>query len=983
MTQRAIRTVLATLALWSVAPTAPASGQGALSPARVWEDSIVLPTYEEGLPDPNPPFDFFSPPRLNYPYTLRTNLTDRRAPRTWRTLNLENEFLSCVILPDLGGHLYRCIDKINGANVFYANPSIKLTQIAYRGAWAALGIEFNFPVSHNWMTTSPVDFATASHDDGSASVWIGNIDRAYGMQWRTELRLHPGRAELEQHTTLYNRSDFRHRFYWWTNAAVQVWDDSRILYPMRYTASHGFRDVDTWPVDARGTDNSVVGNHIFGPVSRFSHGSREPYMAVYHPRTNAGVVHYADIDDLPAKKIWSWGSDANGLRWRKALSDNNSAYAEIQRGLFRDQETYGFLEPQQTIRFSEYWIPIRDIDSVARANRYAVMNMRRDGANGMIVKVNVTRPQEQARIELDAGERLIESIEADMAPDVTWAYVFELLEADQPQTITVRDRHGNALLTHTEAQYDFAAPSEITLGPQPTYEPPALEHRSEGDYLAVGIDQERNGRRLEALRSYRDGLQRFPQSVWLRKAAGRLAVVLKRYAEARVDLEAVLSRVSNDYEAAYYLGHAEAGLHDTVRARSHWEEAQHYGTFRPAALFHLAALDARAGDLQGAATRLGELIDETPHAVRAGGLRVALLRNGVQAPGALAELDRWIAHDPTNAFLRYEATRAKQPDPTLAAHLAADPERILEIVVDYIRFGLWDDALSVLSAEYPMDGSVHAEPGMPHPSQYPLVAYYRAYVRHKMDQDPSADLAIASALSTAYVFPNRVETFAVLGNALDHDSEDATAHFLLGSLFLTGGQSDSALTHWETARQLNPDIPTLHRNMGYALLHSGGSPELAARLFREGIRGDAKNVDLYFGLDDALLRSGRTSSERADALLLYPNDAAMPAQLVYRSARRLAEAHRFDEADALFAHRFFPSEEGGINVRQVYLEVRAARAQELAKVGECAEAGAIVNRLTVPVDSLPFTQDGLGDFLDREVIQHSVATVRDRCPEEV
>ena len=343
----------------AVAPAARPRGaapgtQAAPAAVRVWQDTIALPTYEEGLPDPNPPFDLFLTRFFSYPYTLRRNLTDRRATRRWRALNLENEYLKCVVLPDLGGHLYSCTDKVNGAQLFYANPSIKYAQIAYRGAWTALGVEFNFPVSHNWMTASPVDFATATGADGSASVWIGNIDRPYGMSWRVELTLRPGRAVLEQHTTLYNRSDARHRFYWWTNAGVRVWDDSRILYPMRFTAAHGFADVDTWPVNAKGVDLSVVGNHKDGPVSRFSYGSREPYMAVYHPRTRAGVVHYSSPVDLPSKKIWSWGSDAAGLDWRRALSDDESAYVEIQAGLFRNQETYAFLDPQESIHFSEY-----------------------------------------------------------------------------------------------------------------------------------------------------------------------------------------------------------------------------------------------------------------------------------------------------------------------------------------------------------------------------------------------------------------------------------------------------------------------------------------------------------------------------------------------------------------------------------------------------------------------------------------------------
>ncbi len=159
---------------------------------RVAEATVTLPTYEEDLPDVNPRFDLFARrPFLIYPYTARTNLTDRRADRTWRTLELENEHLKLVVLPDLGGRIYSCVDKATGAEMFYANPSIKFADVAYRGAWVALGVEFNFPVSHNWATVSPVDFGTVRHEDGSASVWVGTIDRPYGMQWRVELTLAP------------------------------------------------------------------------------------------------------------------------------------------------------------------------------------------------------------------------------------------------------------------------------------------------------------------------------------------------------------------------------------------------------------------------------------------------------------------------------------------------------------------------------------------------------------------------------------------------------------------------------------------------------------------------------------------------------------------------------------------------------------------------------------------------------------------------
>jgi hypothetical protein len=192
---------------------------------RVWQGTMTLPTYEEGQPDPNPPFDQYENNRFNYPYTLRHNLTDRRTDHAWRALFLENEYLKCSVLPDIGGHLYSCTDKVSGKPIFYENPSIKKAAVAYRGAWAAFGIEFNFPVSHNWVTASPVDFAFGKNADGSASIQVGNIDRVYGMQWTVELILRPRSTVLEERVTLNNRSDVRHRFYWWNNAGVQVWDD--------------------------------------------------------------------------------------------------------------------------------------------------------------------------------------------------------------------------------------------------------------------------------------------------------------------------------------------------------------------------------------------------------------------------------------------------------------------------------------------------------------------------------------------------------------------------------------------------------------------------------------------------------------------------------------------------------------------------------------------------------------------------------------
>jgi tetratricopeptide (TPR) repeat protein len=965
-----------------------AQSSGSQNPAgaavHVWQDTIELPTYEEGLPDENPPFDqFVTNGRYNYPYTIRENLTNRVAPRRWRTLNLENEYLKCVILPDLGGHLYRCVDKRNGADLFYANPSLKFARIAYRGVWAAYGVEFNFPVSHNWMTASPVDFSTSTAADGSASVWVGNIDRVYGMEWCVELTLYPGQAALEQKTTLYNPGGERHRFYWWTNAGVQVWDDSRLYYPQEFSVFHGFTDLDTWPVDRTGVDLSIVGNHKFGAVSRFSYASNEPYMGIYHPKTNAGLVHYSTRDDLPSKKVFSWGSDAEGLEWRNALSDNHSAYVEIQAGLFRNQETYGFLGPQQSIHFTEIWLPILEIGGVTRANPNAVLNLTRIPSNDSKVvsleaAFNVTRDYPGAKLELLDGSKSIASEVVSLTPRSTFRKQFPGLPAEKIYTITLSDESGKTILTHTEGKYDFLPKSEVPKELPPPYSYPSVEKRSEGDFLELGTEQERNGEVLTALSTYREGLKRFPESVVLHRATGRLDVGLKQFAGAITQLAPVLTRISNDKEASYYLGLAYVATNEPEKSRRAFEVSEQYGTSRAPSLLELAALDARSGDLRKAHDKLAIAYTEFPDAVRLSDLDVALLRHLGDSKAASQHFEQLQTADPANTFLRYEATLLGHEDDSLWQHLAADPERILNIAVLYMQFGFYADAANLLARNYPTGPEVVSEPGISRPESYPLIAYYRGYCREMLRQDGSADFRAASQMPTTFVFPSRAESFDVLKRAITENPKDANAHALLGSLYMSGGMQDEAMKEWNAARELNPVLPALLRNMGYAVLASKQSPEHAITYFTEGIKYDSQNAENYIGLEQALREAGRPMEERVSALQKFTG-ANPPATLIFQLARDWADVGRYDDAQKELATRFVSLEEGGASQLGVYLEIKLKQVRALAASHRCDEVRSLIQHLDDPVPQLALTKEALALALHSQRMQKEIAEAQAAC----
>jgi tetratricopeptide (TPR) repeat protein len=944
----------------------------AAAQVKVWQGTLTLPTYEEGAPDPNPPFDQYANSRFNYPYTLRDHLTDQRRDHAWRAVFLENEYLKCSVLPDLGGHVYTCTDKISGQPMFYANPSIKKADISYRGAWAAFGIEFNFPVSHNWVSLSPVDFAFGQKEDGGASVLVGNIDRVYGMQWSVELVLRPHSTVLEQRVTLNNRSDVRHRFYWWNNAGIQVWDDSRIQYPMRFIASHGFRDVQPWPIEADGNDLSLVKNQTKGPVSSFVHGSREPFMGVWHPHTNTGTVHYADYAQLPAKKIWSWGTDPDGLDWRKALSDNDSAYVEVQAGLFRNQETYAFLEPRQTISFSEFWMPVRDIGGISRANLAGVVHLSRR-ANALVAGLNVNQAVSGATLRILAGDQVVFHEMASLTPQRTWSHEVPSAEAHQKYTFELRDANNTILLRQTEDQYDWTPAEQVHVGPQASYQTPDPEHRTEDDWLQLGNGQELDGNLLMALQTYHQAVAKFPESVEGRKAAGRLSASLLRFKEAKAFLEPVYARNTSDAEVAYYLGITYDGLGQNSQARESFEAAARMPAFGAAAGLRLAELSAREGNLRAAGSYLLEVNQAAPDDLRTAEELAAILRAEGRKEKSQRLAQEWLVRFPQSYFLLEQVGR---PD---LHHLADDAERVLNVAAEYIRLGMYSQALDVLSRAYPPAVVDESEPGLLPPDKHPMVAYSRGYCREKLGQSGSSDFSAASKLPANYVFPSRAEDLEVLTAALIANSNDASAHYLLGTLYFSRGMTDEALAEWEQARKFNPQIPVLHASLGRALLHEKGNADQALLDFQEGLRTDPQNVELYTGMDQALSLLQRPPQERVAALELYPDRANMPSPLVYELILNLTESGEFEKAAALFHNRFFQRAEGGTNVRAVWLELQMQRALSLAQHRQCSEAINVADHLAEPVSDLAFTRDGLEPFLRSGRSSYLLGSVYKSC----
>jgi tetratricopeptide (TPR) repeat protein len=478
---------------------------------------------------------------------------------------------------------------------------------------------------------------------------------------------------------------------------------------------------------------------------------------------------------------------------------------------------------------------------------------------------------------------------------------------------------------------------------------------------------------LQALQTYSGLLKKNANSYAALKAAGRLSASLLHYEDAVTFLQRALDRNTTDAETAYYLGIAYEGVDSPQKARNAFEVAFRLPEWRAAAAVRLAELSARDQLLDQAKFYLSSALQLAPGDLRATEELVATQKASGMEKQAYALAKESLQRFPLSDFLRNEIGTV---DPQ---HLANDHSRILNITREYMRLGLYRAALHVLSDRYPDPRPDESEPGATSPARDPMLAYYRAYCQMKLGESSAADDHTAASLPTDYVFPSSAEDLIVLRAAVQANASDANAHYLLGTLYFSRAITDQALAEWETARKLNPKIPVLDASLGLELLHVKNDPEAALEVFREGIHNDARNEAGYLGADQSLSILNRPSSERVQALELYPDMAQMPTELVFELTLNLAEAGDFDGATALFRNRFFPREEGGTNVRQVWIEVQLLRALDQAEKKNCGEAIATSGRIGSPVEGLSFTRDGLQPFLETARTNYLLGKVDAQC----
>src|SRR5258708_10556494 len=194
------------------------------------------------------------------------------------------------------------------------------------------------------------------------------------------------RAYLELKVQLYNGTGTPQTFLWWANPAVHVNDDYQSVFPpdVHAVMDHGKRDVSAFPIAtgtyykvnyAPGTDISRYKN-IPVPTSYMAYHYDYDFVGDYDHGRRAGMLHVANHHLVPGKKQWTWGNSDFGRAWDRQLTDADGPYIELMCGAFTDnQPDFSWLMPGEEKRFTQAFMPYKEIGPAKNATREAVINL--------------------------------------------------------------------------------------------------------------------------------------------------------------------------------------------------------------------------------------------------------------------------------------------------------------------------------------------------------------------------------------------------------------------------------------------------------------------------------------------------------------------------------------------------------------------------------------------------------------------------------
>ncbi len=789
-------------------------------PTYIPADAIRLPMFFEHKPYQG------ASGRL-YPLPFSDSISDDKTDVDYDIITLENEYIKTQVAPELGGKILRGLDKIGNYDFIYYNEVVKPALVGLAGPWISGGIEFNWPQHHRPTTYMQLEATIEENEDGSKTVWTGEVDPFYRMKGMAGITVDPGRSYIKAKIKVYNRTDQKQIFMWWANLAVPVNETYRTIFPpdVEWVNDHDRRCIMSWPIakginhSARpfdfgdGTDISMY-EAIKVPSSFLvSQGQSDmDFVAGYDGGKQKGIATVANHHISPGKKMWHWGMGDFGDMWCSNLTDENGPYIELMTGVFTDnQPDFTWIAPYETKEFEQYWYPIRDIGDVKNASIDAAMNVEVRGDN-LFFGFNVTGAFNNAVVEVRNKGITIYTETADFTPDKS--YLNELPMGDMNLddiTVSLTAEDGKVLVDYTTYVRGQKEPIEPRM---PVARP--CENETVEELFINGLHLEQyKQHNYNACDYYKEGIKRDAGDIRCNTAMARYCLKNGKFEECITYADVAIERLTarnqhpSDVEAFYlkgmalkYLGRLD-DAYDTLY-RAGWDYS-----WRSSAFFALAEIDCLKERYQDALRNLDESISLNNGHTRAMNLKSAIYRTLGENERAEAIAKEVLELDKLDMLSRVELSNFVDNKEEIRCMFDSKPENFIDIAAAYISAGFYQDAIDALEISK---------------SEYPLYDYYKAYAYTMLGEEAKALEFVkkAEGYDEGYCFPARLDDIAVLKNAIAINGSDPKAYYYLGCLFYDRFGYDTAISLWEFAIERNPEYGKAYRNLALAYFDKKG-----------------------------------------------------------------------------------------------------------------------------------------------------------------
>ncbi len=310
-------------------------------------------------------------------YKQQDNYDRSREMCSFKTVVLENNYLRAEFLLEHGGRLWSLFDKQNQHELLYINPVFQPGNLALRNAWFSGGIEWNVGMpAHSPFTCSKPFFAVLHDPQRGPVLRMYEFERVRCAPYQVDFYLPPNSRLLYVRTILTNPHTEQRPAYWFSNIAVPLSPDIRVLVPASFAYTSGYeagryalKRVEV-PVEPNGMDNSYPynGQAARDIFYRIDVKREQPWITAVN-KEGKGLFQ-ASTSVLKGRKLFIWGVSSGGDRWQEFLSEPGYPYFEIQSGLGRTMaecvplaafgkyewlEAYGMIETNAEVVHGSDW----------------------------------------------------------------------------------------------------------------------------------------------------------------------------------------------------------------------------------------------------------------------------------------------------------------------------------------------------------------------------------------------------------------------------------------------------------------------------------------------------------------------------------------------------------------------------------------------------------------------------------------------------